>query len=822
MDHNIAHMLRLRRALAPALALLGASGLAFAATPATTKTETSGALEEVVVTAEYRQENLQTTPLAITAITAQDIQDRGFTTSTDIALAVPNASFRPAQAAFGNTLTAFIRGIGQNDFNFAFEPGVGVYVDDVYYPTVMSSQFDLMDLERVEVLRGPQGTLFGRGSIGGAIRFVSKQPKGGDTGFVEATYGQRNHVDVRAGFDFTLVPDQFFARITGVSKKQDGYQDRIDFVCAFPAKSGTLPAHTRNRDGGCKLGTLGGTDVSGARLQLRFVASEALELGLAADFQRDDSEARADTMIGIVYPNPPSTTWDNAMFAKYGVHYDSRFLPPNPFVSYATFDDPYSGLSFPPKTSLNQKGVSGTANWKISDTVAAKLILAWRNWDSYFSTDQDGSPLGFSVVDGIERFQYRTAELQFSGKAMQRLDWTAGAFVYDGNSINSQQVELPAFGGPLYYSNPTGVGPSGLPNALLVNGLDNGHFENHSVFVHGIYNLTDASHLTLGLRYSKDKKHDLNDNTIVKQTVDTEKGRTDWRVGYDYQFNAATMAYASASTGYRPAAYNPRPFQQSQFVAVNGENLVAYELGLKTDLLDHRLRINTAVFYTDYKQRIIAAGGVECLKLPNGTPIPGGMAPNPEGGPPCLGGANPLIPILIPLTGYINAPAKIKGVELEVAYRPVDALLINGSFGNNNYDATPGIFHGVPFAGTVSNGQAAYVPKYNASLSAAWTFNLTNGATLTPRWDAYQQAEICSGNNLISCTAAYTLHNARLEYAAKGRTWSAALGVNNVANKVYFLNTFDTSAFGEPTIEGQPGYPREWFLTFRHEFGGGT
>ena len=100
-------------------------------------TPTTGGLEEVVVTARFRQEPLQQTPIAISAITAQDIQDRGFTNATDIAYTVPNASFRQAQAAFGNTVTAFIRGIGQNDFNFAFEPGVAIYVDDVYFPTTM-------------------------------------------------------------------------------------------------------------------------------------------------------------------------------------------------------------------------------------------------------------------------------------------------------------------------------------------------------------------------------------------------------------------------------------------------------------------------------------------------------------------------------------------------------------------------------------------------------------------------------------------------------------------------------------------------------------
>ena len=133
------------------------------------------------MTAQYRAEPLQQTPIAITAISAEDIQARGFNNSSDIGYMVPNASLRPAQAAFGKTQTAFIRGVGQNDFNFAFEPGVGIYVDDVYYPTTMSSQFDLMDIADVEVLRGPQGTLFGRGSIGGAIKYTSKQPTGDNT-----------------------------------------------------------------------------------------------------------------------------------------------------------------------------------------------------------------------------------------------------------------------------------------------------------------------------------------------------------------------------------------------------------------------------------------------------------------------------------------------------------------------------------------------------------------------------------------------------------------------------------------------------------------
>src|SRR5258708_34912488 len=137
----------------------------------------------------------------------------------------------------------------------------------------MSWRFDLMELDRVEVLRGPQGTLFGRGAIGGAVRYISKQPTGDNTGFIEGPVGDFHRVDLRAGYDIALIEDKLFARITGVSKKQDGYVDRIDLVCAYPQLSGSLPRLITNRDAGSKLGTLGGTDANGARAQLSYVAS---------------------------------------------------------------------------------------------------------------------------------------------------------------------------------------------------------------------------------------------------------------------------------------------------------------------------------------------------------------------------------------------------------------------------------------------------------------------------------------------------------------------------------------------------------------------
>ena len=834
-----------RTAYATVLAVIGLALVPFTASSQTTEGQTAqtqnaaaqnaptqsaastGGLEEVIVTAQYREENLQQTPIAITAITAQDIEARGFTTASDIGYTVPNASFRPAQAAFGKTETAYIRGVGQYDFNFAFEPGVGIYVDDVYYPTTMSTQFDLMDLDRVEVLRGPQGTLFGRGSIGGAIRYVSKQPTGDDTGFIEGTVGDFHRVDLRAGYDFALIPDKLFARITGVSKKQDGYVDDIDFVCEYPQLSGSLPRLITNRSAGCLLRTLGGVDVNGARGQIRYLAADNLTFEVSLDYQRDDSGAAADTllqagplvggfaawnqaMVNGTIPGPTPTSppvRPNPNFFGYGVPYDSRFVPKNPYVSYATFMDPYSGLSFPPENTLNQKGISATTDWKINEDVSAKLIVAWRNWNSRFATDQGDAPLDVSIVDGIQQFTYRTAELRFQGQLLDnKLAWTAGGFYYDGDDSSAQSVNLPGAGNlAAYLADP-------VANSLLVNGLEVGHFRNYSFFLHTIYSLTDQLKVTVGGRYSNDQKADNFDNTIVKAIINNTSSRGDWRLGLDYQALPDLLLYASASTGYRPPAYNPRPFQADQFVAVSGESLLAYEIGEKTDLLDHRLRLNVAGFYSDYRHRIVPVGGTDCLKNADGSVVPGNL-PNPQGGPPCLVNT-------IPNTLYVNSPGKIYGAEVETEFRPIDPLLFSGSLGRTKFTASGAN------AGITPNGAPIYVPQWNAALSAQYTFTLPDGSTIAPRWDAYLQTQICTGGAvpaigytaLSSCTGGYTLHNARIQYNSKERNWIAAFGVNNVTNHLYYLNVFDVTAFGEPTVEGQPGPPRMWYFSLTRNF----
>ena len=152
----------------------------------------SGGIETVVVTAQFTEQNIQTTPLAITAVTGQELQDRGICDLSNLGSEVPGLTLNKTPTAFGSGVQVYIRGIGQYDTAFASEPGVGMYIDDVYYGTLFGSSLELFDLARVEVLRGPQGVLGGKNNIGGAIRLVSQKPQGGNTGYIEASYGSRN------------------------------------------------------------------------------------------------------------------------------------------------------------------------------------------------------------------------------------------------------------------------------------------------------------------------------------------------------------------------------------------------------------------------------------------------------------------------------------------------------------------------------------------------------------------------------------------------------------------------------------------------------
>jgi iron complex outermembrane recepter protein len=807
----------------------------------------SEGLEEVVVTAQYRQEKLQDTPIAISVITADDIQQRSFTESYQVGYTVPNVSLRPAQAAFGNTMTAFIRGVGQYDFDQAFEPGVGIYVDDVYQPFTLGTQMDLLDMDRVEVLRGPQGTLFGRGSIGGVIRMISKQPEGTDTGYAEFTTGSFDRVDVRAGYDFKLT-DNIFARVAGVSKNSTGYQRVYDFACLYQVapgsppgtvsiQAGYLPVRDPSLGHNCQTGTQGGVDTTGLRGQLRWVFNDAVEANFAIDYEKDNSEAKADTLIAIQYPTDLSghviptsgyALW-NTEYAShvptptenwgFGIPYDNRFIPKTMFSTYATYNDPATGLTFKPTSAMNKLGGSGKVDWKLTDKTTLTAIAAYTSLTSQLTSDADASPMNLQTTGGQQDFYWSTEELRLSDNTWDRMNLTAGLFFYQSAAENYQTVSFP----PILWGifrNAVGLPPfvaasiiDSTPYSVNTRNLADSNSE--AAYTNAVFNLTEKAHLTLGLRYSHDKKDVAFDNTFVVAPIHIDYHHTDWKAGLDYKLGSGVLIYGSAATGYRPPAYNPRPFTPDQAVAVGAEEMTAYELGIKADMLNNTLRTNVALFYSDYNKRIVPIGGTECTGPPAVATDPGAVVDS--NGNICFATTS--------LTSYKQLTgAHVDGAEVEIAWRPISALLINATYGitdwsSEDIDKCDFNGDGKPDPGVTCHDLPVYVPKYNWSGSVSYDFAMSNGAKLTPRGDIYGQSEICSSIvSTLSCTAAYELINLRLQWTSPKGEWFAAVGGTNVANKKYYLNTFDLTPFGQNTVEGQPGRPAEWYVSFTRNF----
>jgi iron complex outermembrane receptor protein len=210
-----------------------ALAVGLATSPVHAQDNETGAYEAdtIIVTAQFREQNIQDTPIAISAMSAEMLEERGVQDIIGAANLAPNVQLSSGAGNFGGMAAIFIRGVGQADPHFAVEPGVGMYIDDVYYGVLTGSIFELMDTDRIEVLRGPQGTLSGKNSIGGAVRLFSTRPGPDADAFVEVGYGSRNTMLGRAATNVTLA-DNLFARVSFGAKHSDGYVDRLDFGCA--------------------------------------------------------------------------------------------------------------------------------------------------------------------------------------------------------------------------------------------------------------------------------------------------------------------------------------------------------------------------------------------------------------------------------------------------------------------------------------------------------------------------------------------------------------------------------------------------------------
>ncbi len=517
---------------------------------------TTGGIETVVVTAQYKEQNLQSTPLAISAVTAQDLQQRGIEDLSQIGTSVPGLMLNKAPAAFGNGVQTYIRGIGQYDTAFASEPGVGMYIDDIYYGTMSGTVMDLLDLNRIEVLKGPQGVLGGKNDIGGAIRMISQKPTDDNSGYLEGTYGSFDEINVKGAMNLTVVPDHLFLRVSAASRNQDGYVDVIDYACRFgsgtgPTGAGSLPVLTTRPD--CKIGTQGGTDVAGGRLALRGEINEHIEDNLSVDVIRDNSELTPDVLYAAdpgTFGDPSGTTglayynrgnglqsvprgqfvglnsagapaaasgipvWNCAganqavytqclnyatlprsgPLAQYGIPWDQRFIPTHPYTeTYGTYTS-QNGLRYTEGEKLHTWGVTNLFDWDITDGIHFKSITGYRYYLGGYSNDSDVSPMSYQLTTTYPQNREFQQEGRFTGELFDNhLDWTAGVFYYDRTNHAR---------GPVILDADWDEGNS----FLVFEQNDTYKTENKSAYLHLIYHLWDNLEFFGGFRYTRETK----------------------------------------------------------------------------------------------------------------------------------------------------------------------------------------------------------------------------------------------------------------------------------------------------------------------------
>jgi iron complex outermembrane recepter protein len=768
-------------------------------------------LEEVVVTAQFRQQAAQDTPIAITAVDAKTLESRGQIMVNEIASQAPNVTLEPAPGTFGPALQAFIRGVGQADFNYASEPGVGMYVDDVYYSTLTGSIMDLLDLDHVEVLRGPQGTLAGMNSIGGAIKLYTQKPDGQGGGYVNATYGSFNRTELRAAGDFTLIPDQLFVRFSGVARHQDGYVTRYDYACTHPGANVPTAVDSSN----CVLGTEGGVAYAAERVALRWRPDEALEINVTADHTGDNSEAAPSTLLyvgqvngktGVSAPTYPRFSSAPAGGIPLGTASGSAFIAYSPFGSYAqdaTTHSPYMDYSsycdakppdgtapfcVPAVRQVSGYGIAGTVDYTPGRDISVKSITAMRYYSGVWSLDEDAAPLSDEILYNTVWHRQVSEELRLSGNLFAgAVKYTVGGFYIDQHSSYGGRIDLGSF-----------------------DFIENDRFPATSKagFLNVDWQITSALELNAGARYTKEDKTmvygrlGVPGNTypggVAPQVASLNNvagrfsgNKTDSRIALQYQWLPALMTYADVSTGFKGGGVNPRPFYAAQAISFAPETLTAYEVGIKSDWLEHRLRVNAAAFFDNYK---------DIQLIVNNCAFAGAQFATPCAAP-------------------INAgTAHISGAELEIQARPTRSLSVDasGSFLHFNYTSLSPLAVG---SGITPGMTTPFAPRWKYSAGVQYEVFLGHFGSVTPRLDLSHQDSFYGGANnaIYNRVNGYTLLNGHLTWRDVNDAWQVALEAKNLTDRLYYYGYFDNRSSSQ-TVLGEPAPPREWAVSLRRNF----
>lgn len=503
-------------------------------------------VEEVIVTARRREESLQSVPVAVTALDSANLERQQVFDLADLDLAVPNLTVIPTITATAGA-QVYIRGIGQDEAGWTGESGVGVYLDGVALSRPLGAMFDVLEFERIEVLRGPQGTLYGRNTTSGAIKYVSKRPSfDGFSGKGEITIGSFHRADIKGSVNSEIEDDVLAVRIDASHRSDDGY---VDNILVNNQINFTEDTNKTNRQFG-KISTL-------------WRASDNAEVLLIVDGSRVRDDATTPTPIR---PN------GRGGFENFFV---SNFLVKEGLPNINKFDS---------------YGINLQPTWQIGDHTL-QSITAYRNWEHTVSNDADGDTRVF--VDLARFYDDKTVsqEFQLGGPLFDKATYVAGLY-YFHNDIFTDASNFflgAAFGG----------------NLRNINQQDT---ENYAAYFDVTYALSERFNASAGGRYTKDKKDGKHKafnaagGLLYDVTSAASWGDFTPRFGLDFQATDDVMIYASWGKGFKGGANAnfgaPNALRATTYVAP--EEAETWEGGFKSDLFDQRVRLNFAAFHTNY------------------------------------------------------------------------------------------------------------------------------------------------------------------------------------------------------------------------------
>lgn len=751
---------------------------------------------DIVVTARRRDERIQDTPIAITALTAELLEDRQIQQTQDLERVTPSLQFKPAGQLSGNSASSvvFIRGVGQVDPTAAVDPGVGVYLDEVYLGRAVGGAIDFGDIASVEVLRGPQGTLFGRNTIGGAILVRTRQPELGEfSGRARFRVGNDNLYE---GFAALNIPigDTAAARVSGGFRKRDGYVIR-----AFD---------------GLDLGNDNSYSFNGA---LKWEPSPSFDLFLRADYSRRDEHGAPFVFAGINEQAPvaaivsvaagcPGATIPFAPIAPG----NPRFGPPNvPMINDARCANDFqargpfvNGGTAPVMSRSEVWGVGATGTIRLTDAATIKLITAYRDTESRGIRDADNTPFLMITTDvGAKSWQ-------FSQEVQLQLDWGPFNAILGGYYFNEATRERATV--PLAFPPSPPVIASILAGGPGSRDLQISRLKTDSLAGFGEISFEPAKGLELsgGLRYTTDRK--TFQGTVLNLFPGTQPdpnplptlaipqggplflynrpfSRTfsalTGSASVQYRWSNAISTYASYARSFKSGGFNtrynaappgnvPLPFDE--------ESVTSYEVGTKTNI--GRLRLNLAAFQADYDDiQLIFRQGV--------------------------------VPLL-----FNAGKARIRGVEAEASYRAPWGLILDA--GASFLDDEIRSVTAVPGAtATVAPGDdLPLTPDLQANIGLAFEFDLGGQTTLTPRFDGSYTSKVAfiTGSIPLIEEDGYFVANASLTLKLADR-YELSGGVQNLFDERYLIQgnaSLATLGYAERIF----ARPRSWYVQLSGRF----